>query len=276
MSESIAAADFDFVSTLVRTESAIVLEAGKEYLVESRLNPVAEEEGFTSLAALVTELRRLGSEKLRRRVVEALTTNETSFFRDLEPFQLLKAAILPDLIEKRKTRQKLTIWSAACSSGQEPYSLAMLLRETFPAIASWQVTILATDLNREIVERAKAGAYTQFEVNRGLPVAYLVKYFEKNGTSWVIKPELKKNLRFECFNLLKSCAGFPEVDLILLRNVLIYFDVEVKRGILERVRKILSPDGYLLLGASETTIGIDQNFERHVVGKGVCYRRVSG
>ncbi len=265
--------DFEFISTLIRGESAIVLDVGKEYLVEARLDPVVKSAGFASLAALVAELRHNGQGELRRKVVAALTTNETSFFRDLEPFNLLRSSVIPELIKKRESSRQLSIWCAAASSGQEPYSLVMMLKEAFPVLGNWQVSVLATDLCREVLERAREGVYTQFEVNRGLPVPYLIKYFEKQGGNWRIKQDLRKIIRFEELNLIKPFSGIFEMDLIMVRNVLIYFDVPTKSAILQKLRGVMRSDGFLFLGSTETTLGVDDHFERYVVGKGVCYRK---
>ncbi|HYC33213.1 MAG TPA: protein-glutamate O-methyltransferase CheR [Gemmatimonadales bacterium] len=269
---NIASGDFDFIRDLIRRRSAIVLEPGKEYLVESRLGAVAREEGFASLEHLVTELRTRPSNGLHRRVVEAMTTNETTFFRDIHPFDALRQAILPELIERRASQRQLTIWCAACSSGQEPYSISMLLREHFPALTGWTVRIVATDLSGEMLERARSGRYSQLEVNRGLPASYLVKYFRKQGLEWQLAEEVRRMVEYRELNLNEPWPGVPPADLVFLRNVLIYFDVETKRSILAKVRRVLRPDGYLFLGGSETTMGLDDTYQRMPVGKAVCYR----
>lgn len=267
----ILAADFDFVSSIVRSDAAIVLEKGKEYLVEARLTPLAKESGYETLESLVAVLRSGSAPGLRAKAVEALTTNETSFFRDIEPFEALKNTIIPDLIERRKAAKSLNIWCAASSTGQEPYSLAMLLRESFPILSTWKVSIVATDLSLEVLARARAGKFTQLEVNRGLPVAYLVKYFKKEGTDWIIREDIAKMVSFSQLNLIKPFTLVRDVDLVMIRNVLIYFDVATKREILGKIRKVLKPDGFMFLGAAETTLNIDDNFERRAVGRGSCY-----
>jgi chemotaxis protein methyltransferase CheR len=265
--------DFEFLTSIIRQDSAIVLEKGKEYLVESRLTPVAKEHGLESLQHLVEMLKKPGSASLRGEVVEALTTNETSFFRDIEPFEALKGTLLPELIQKRSDKKQLSIWCAASSTGQEPYTMAMLLREHFPQLRDWKVTFIATDLSKEVLEKARSGVFSQMEVNRGLPVTYLVKYFEKNGAQFRIKDDIRNMIRFDELNLIKPFTIIPEVDLVLIRNVLIYFDVPMKKEILGKIRKVLRPDGFLLLGAAETTLNLDDKFERRAVGKSSCYHQ---
>ncbi|MBI2406685.1 MAG: protein-glutamate O-methyltransferase CheR [Gemmatimonadetes bacterium] len=267
----ISPADFDFVRAIVRTDSAIVLEPGKEYLVESRLLSLARAEGAGSVDAVIDALRQRPTGELRYKVVEAMTTNETSFFRDITPFDALRLHIIPDLMSRRADRQQLRIWCGAASTGQEPYSLAMLLREHFPALHSWRVTITATDLSRTVLAKARAGRFSQLEVNRGLPAPLLVKYFEREGVAWRVKPVLRDMIAFREMNLVGPWT-VPDADLILLRNVLIYFDVATKRQILGNLRRILSPNGYLLLGSAESTMNIDDTFRRVLVGRMTSYQ----
>ncbi|CAN5235117.1 protein-glutamate O-methyltransferase CheR [soil metagenome] len=269
---SISASDFEFVSTLLRTDSAIALEAGKEYLVESRLGTLARQEGHLSVDALIAQVRLKADTGLRYKIVEAMTTNETSFFRDVAPFDALRDHVLPDLIAKRAAQRTLRIWCGASSTGQEPYSLAMLIREHFPALATWRVNIVATDISREVLERARTGKYTQLEVNRGLPAPMLVKYFEKDGIGWRVKPVVREMVAFRELNLVAPWTGVDSSDVVLMRNVLIYFDVLTKRTILANVRKIMRTDGYFMLGSAETTMNIDDNFKRVAVGKTSCYQ----
>jgi chemotaxis protein methyltransferase CheR len=259
---AVTRADFDYLSKLVREQSAIVLEPGKEYLVESRLIPLARKEGFDSLGSLVASLRASKFNGIHRKVVEAMTTNETTFFRDLQPFEVLKQIVLPALIEKRSAERRLNIWSAASSSGQEPYSLAMLLREHFPALASWDIGILATDISREMLDRTREGRYNQLEVNRGLPAPLLIKYFQKQGLEWQISEELRRMIEVRELNLAAEWGRIPPIDIVLMRNVLIYFDTEMKKVILRKLRQVLSPGGYLFLGAAETTMNINDSFTR--------------
>ena len=272
---SLAASDFAFVAALVRTESAIVLDKGKEYLVESRLLPLARECGTDSIAGLVMALRT-GNPSLKKRVVEALTTNETSFFRDGSPFDALRQQILPQLIERRRDVRTIRIWSAASSTGQEPYSIAMTMRESIPDLERWNVSIFATDIAADILARARMGVYSQLEVNRGLPAPLLVKYFQKRGADWCIKPEIMKMVKFEEFNLIRPWPPMQPFDIIFIRNVLIYFDLDIKRQILANMRKMLRPDGYLFLGGAETTLNVVDNFERVLFGRATAYMHRSG
>ncbi len=270
----LAPTDFQFIREVLKRETAIHLEAGKEYLVESRLLPIVRAHKLSDISALVSALKKDANHPLWRGVIDALTTNETSFFRDIEPFEIMKSVVLPKMIERRGNTKRLRIWSAACSSGQEPYSLAMLIKDSFPQLGSWDVQIFATDISSEILAKAKAGMYLQHEVNRGLPALYLVKYFEKRGSSWFIKDEIKKLIQFSELNLLKTFNHIAPVDIVLIRNVLIYFDVETKKQIFSKIRKVLAPDGYLFLGSAETTLGIDNSFRRIVEQKGSCFQVV--
>lgn len=265
-------ADFDYIRDLVLKRSAIVLDAGKEYLVESRLIPLARQEGFASLAELIAQLRAQSFNGLHWKVVEAMTTNETSFFRDLYPFEALKKTVLPDLLAKRATERKLNLWCAASSSGQEPYTVLMLLREHFPTLAAWTVRFFAGDISKEMLERTRAGRYSQLEVNRGLPAPLLVKYFQKQGIEWQVKEDLRRALELFQVNLAAGWPALPPMDIIMMRNVLIYFDVATKKAILGKIRRVLRPDGYLFLGAAETTLNLDDAFERAELAKSGCYR----
>ncbi len=265
-------AEFDFLRALVRERSAIVMEPGKEYLVESRILPLLRSEGLPDPAALVAVLRGAPRGELERRVVEAMTTNETSWFRDVHPFEALRTTLLPELIAARAAEKKLRFWSTACSSGQEAFSLAMLLAEHFPRLADWDIQIVATDLSRDMVERTRAGCYGQLEMNRGLPGALLLKYFERAGTHWQVKPALRALVHPRTMNLVQPWPVLPRFDLILLRNVLIYFDLETKRTLLRRARQLLRPDGALFLGSAETTAMIDDSWQRLSSAGTVAYR----
>jgi len=269
---SISKADFDYVSQMVRGHAAIVLEAGKEYLVENRLTPLAEQEGYESLGHFIAKLRsEPGLNGLHHKCIDAMTTNETSFFRDFHPFEALRKEILPKLISQRAATRQLTIWSAACSTGQEPYTLAMILAEHFPQLFDWKINIIATDLSPTVLKTAGEGHYSQFEVNRGLPASYLVKYFTKQGDRWLIKPELKKNIQFRPMNLVQPWPILPPFDLVFIRNVMIYFDVETKKSILRRIRNCLLPHGCLFLGSAETTMNLDPDYRPVTVGRTVVY-----
>lgn len=262
----------EYVRRLVHDHSAIALDASKNYLVESRLSPLALQMGLPSPSALVSELRGQPFGDLHARVVEAMTTNETSFFRDVHPFEALRKDVLPPLVAARSARKALTIWSAACASGQEPYTIAILLREHFPQLRDWNLRILASDLSQQMLDRAASGVYTQHEVNRGLPAALLVKYFQKTGLQWQVKPEIRQCVRFERINLIEPWPPLPTIDVLFLRNVLIYFAADTKRQILGKVRRTLALDGALFLGGAETTLGIDDCWERNNHGKTASYR----
>jgi chemotaxis protein methyltransferase CheR len=269
----ISAATFDFVRTLICDQAGIILERDKQYLVEARLMPIARKQGFDSADALVSQCSRSNDAALRQSVIEAMTTNETTFFRDGEPFEALRKHIIPDLVTKRAAVKELRIWCGAASTGQEPHSLAMLLLEDFPQLATWKVTIHATDLSEEVLARARKGRYTQLEVNRGLPIACLVKYFDKQGLEWELKPRVKERVHFEKLNLVKPWpAVMGPFDLVMLRNVMIYFDVPTKTQILERMHRVLRSDGYLFLGSAETTMGIHEGYARQPWGKTGFYR----
>ena len=264
--------EFNYVRRLVLEQSAIVLEEDKGYLIESRLLPLARREGFASLDLLVRCLQAEPFHGLHRQAVEALTTNETSFFRDFHPFEALKKFVLPDLIVRRAATREQSIWCAACSSGQEPYSLAMLLSENFPQLASWKVTILGTDLSTDVLARAREGRYSQLEVNRGLPASLLVKYFQKRGYDWHLRDEIRRMVDYQSVNLAGAWPILPPIDLVMMRNVLIYFGTETKKEILAKIRRVLKPDGYLFLGAAETTFNIDDSYERVQLERATCYR----
>jgi chemotaxis protein methyltransferase CheR len=250
-----------------------MIEPGKEYLVETRLGPLAQREGFASLAALIQQMRlEVKVNGLHHKAIDALTTNETFFFRDYHPFEAFRRFILPQVLEQRASARRLTIWSAACSTGQEPYTLAMLLLEHFPQLADWTMSILATDLSPTVLKRAAEGKYSQFEVNRGLPASYLIKYFTKQGETWCIKDEVKKMIEFRPMNLIQSWPVMPPLDLVFIRNVMIYFDVETKKTILKKIRNCLLPHGYLFLGTAETTMNLDPEYLPVSHGKAVVYR----
>ena len=262
---------FTWVATLVRTRSAIQLEAGKEYLVESRLLPLARAAGTSDIDAYVRSLRAGASTAALRSVVEALTTNETSWFRDAQPFRSLADHIVPEL-KPNLGAAPLKVWSAACSSGQEPYSIAMVLSDL--ALAG-RLKVLATDLNQQVLARARSGRYSQLEVNRGLPAPMLVQHFSRTGAEWEVAPALRSSITFAEHNLLDAPPPGGPFDVVFLRNVLIYFDLATKREVLRRVRRAIRPGGYLLLGAAETTIGIDDEFERVSLGRGSGYRHAT-
>lgn len=266
------ATSFDYVRDFVRTEAGIVIEAGKEYLVESRLLPLCRHESLDSIDALVQRLRAAQGQPLARRLVDAMTTNETTFFRDVEPFETLRKHVLPALIEARRPTRQLNIWYAASSTGQEPYSASMLIDTEFPELKAWTLNQLATDLSPTVLARAREGRYSQLEVNRGLPAKYLVRYFTKCGPDWQVQDSIRRMVRFEEMNLVKPWPLLPQMDIIMLRNVMIYFDTEAKKRILRNVRTLLRPDGYLFLGGAESPMNIDESFDRQQYERAGCYR----
>jgi chemotaxis protein methyltransferase CheR len=248
--------DFDLLSSLVRARSGLVLTPDKAYLLESRLLPVARKRGCKSLPELAAMLRGRQDAALVRDIVEAMTTNESFFFRDIKPFDQFKAFVLPQLVRARAANRSIRIWSAACSSGQEPYSLAMILSEQKAQLAGWRIEIVATDLSLEILEKAQAGMYSQFEVQRGLPIQLLVKYFKQQGERWQIDEAIRKMVQFRPFNLLEDMVPLGRFDVVFCRNVLIYFDQPTKAAVLNRISKQMAPDGFLYLGGAETVLGI--------------------
>jgi chemotaxis protein methyltransferase CheR len=263
------AADFELLCRLLKERSGLLLASDKAYLLESRLLPVVRRRNMKSLDELVSHLRTRPEEELVRDVVEAMTTNESSFFRDLKPFDQFRDFILPELMKARAGKRTLRVWSAACSSGQEPYSLAMLLAEHKDKLAGWQIEIVATDLSTEILEKAQAGVYTQFEVQRGLPIQLLVKYFRQEGERWRIDPAIGGMVKFRCLNLLEDFTHLGHFDVVFLRNVLIYFDQPTKTAVLDRIARVLHPDGFLYLGGAETIIGITEKFQGVVEQRGI-------
>ncbi len=269
---AIDAKDFEYVSELVRRKSGIVLESGKEYLVEARLGGLIRQEKIESIAVLVNRLRVSSLDPMHRRVVEVMTTNETSFFRDIHPFTALKQVVIPAVMAARAATKSISIWCGASSTGQEPYTIAMTLMEAMPKIADWKVTFIATDLSSEMVAKSRAGKYNQIEINRGLPAPLMVKYFQKNGLEWQISEKLRSMVEFREMNLTEAWPNMPLMDIVFMRNVLIYFDTATKKQILDKTRRLLRPDGYLFLGSAETTMGLDDSYERAQIDKSGCYR----
>jgi chemotaxis protein methyltransferase CheR len=253
--------DFEFLSHLVKDRSGLVLTPEKSYLVESRLTPLARKRGMENLEELVEAVRCNGDEPLLRDVTDAMTTNESFFFRDQKPFDQFRETVLPAFLESRAGTKKLRIWCAAASSGQEPYSLAMCLQEVAESVKGWNIEIIGTDISREILEKAKSGIYSQFEVQRGLPIQLLVKYFDKVNEMWQIKPDLRAMVSFRENNLLLDFSLLGRFDVIFCRNVLIYFDQETKTDILGRMAMQMPDDGYLFLGGAETVIGVSDSFK---------------
>ena len=261
-----------YVCTIVRQRSAIELDAAKAYLIEARLSPVARRCGLTSTAELIGKLQAKIDPLVQQQVVEAMTTNETSFYRDAHPFDALRSTIIPEVLKIRATQRTLNIWSAACSTGQEAYSIAMLLSEQFPELAGWKTQILGTDLSDDVLEKARAARFSQIEINRGLPAALLTKYFRREGMHWELLPQIRNLARFIKLNLIEPWPALPTMDVVFLRNVLIYFNPAVKKMILEKIRKNMAPHAVLFLGAAETTMGLDAMFERIQINNSVFYR----
>ena len=252
--------DFDFISGLIKAGSGLVLTIEKAYLLESRLIPVARKHGLENLDGLIAAIRRTPKGPLMIEVIEAMTTNESFFFRDGKPFDLFRGTFLPEIVKRRATAKSLRIWCAAASTGQEPYSLAMLLNEESKQLEGWNYSILGTDISEEVLERAKSGIYTHFEVQRGLAIQRLIKFFEKQGELWQIKPELRKVVQYRKFNLLDDPRPLGQFDVVFCRNVLIYFDPETKAKVLAGIAKVMDKDGILFLGAAETVLGISDAF----------------
>jgi chemotaxis protein methyltransferase CheR len=265
----VSPADFEFLRKLLRERSGLVLSADKQYLLESRLLPIARRIGAAGLPELTQRLRAPQSEVLTVEVVEAMTTNETFFFRDKIPFDLFRDTMLPALLASRARQRRIRIWCAAASTGQEPYSLAMLLKEAGAALAGWRTEIIATDISGEVLEKAKAGLYSQFEVQRGLPIQLLVKYFTQVGDQWRIAPEIRAMVQYRPLNLLRDFTNLGTFDIVFCRNVLIYFDQETKTAVLNQIAKMVDADGFLVLGAAETVVGLTDAFKPHAEKRGL-------
>jgi chemotaxis protein methyltransferase CheR len=252
-------ADFEFVAQMLKRRSGLIITPEKGYLLESRMGPIARKHGLANLDAIAAKLKA-GDEKLAAEVTEAMTTNESFFFRDKTPFDHFEKLMLPALLKARAASKRIRIWCAAASTGQEPYSLAILLREKAALLKDWRVEIIGTDLSADVLARAKSGLYSQFEVQRGLPITLLVKYFDKEGEQWRIKEDVRSMVQYRTNNLLDPFTGFGIYDIIYCRNVLIYFDEATKKNILTRMSQLLPNDGYLLLGAAETVVGVTNEF----------------
>ncbi len=247
--------DVAFISQFLLARSGLVVNAEKSYLLESRLGPLARKQGIAGISALIARLRG-GDRALEQMVVEVMTTNESFFFRDTRPFDHFRDKTLPALLAARAATRRLRIWCAASSTGQEPYSLAMILKECEAQWRGWQIEIIATDISREVLERARAGRYSQFEVQRGLPIQLLLKYFQKSDDLWQIAPALRSMVQYREWNLLHDPRPLGTFDVVFCRNVLIYFDQATKEKVLDGVARLLPKDGYLYLGGSETVIGM--------------------
>jgi chemotaxis protein methyltransferase CheR len=260
--------EYDFLRKLLHDRSGLDLASDKQYLIESRLVPLARKAGLPGIPELVVKLKG-GGEALTAEVVEAMTTNETFFFRDKVPFDHLKQTILPEVLAARASRRSLRIWCAASSTGQEPYSIAMCLKEISSQIAGWRVEILATDLSQGVLEKSRAGIFSQFEVQRGLPIQMLVKHFTQTGELWQLNADIRGMVQHRQLNLLQDFTHLGMFDVIFCRNVLIYFDQETKANIFGRLARMVEPDGYLLLGAAETVVGLTDAFKPYPERRGL-------
>jgi chemotaxis protein methyltransferase CheR len=260
--------DYEYLRKLLRDHSGLDLSADKQYLIESRLLPLARKSGLPGISELVQKMKG-GSSSIISQVVEAMTTNETFFFRDKVPFDHFRDSIMPEILQARASRKSIRIWCAAGSTGQEPYSLAMCLKEMSAAIAGFRIEILATDLSQEVIEKSKAGIYSQFEVQRGLPIQLLVKYFKQTGEVWQINPDIRAMIQHRQLNLLHDFAQLGVFDVIFCRNVLIYFDQDTKINIFNRLAKATEPDGFLVLGAAETVVGLTDAFKPYPERRGL-------
>jgi chemotaxis protein methyltransferase CheR len=259
--------DYEFLRKLLKERSGLDLSSDKQYLVESRLIPLARRGGLPGIAELVQKIRS-GAEALTSEVVEAMTTNETFFFRDKIPFDHLRQTVLPELVQARANRRSLRIWCAASSTGQEPYSIGMCIKE-FAGLTGWRIEIIATDLSQEVLEKARSGIYSQFEVQRGLPIQMLVKYFTQTGELWQLNADIRAMVQHRQLNLLQDFSHLGTFDVIFCRNVLIYFDQDTKIGIFDRLAKVLEPDGVLALGAAESVVGISDTFKPYPERRGL-------
>lgn len=266
---TLSSKNYAFLQQYIHSESGIVIEGDKQYLLESRLMPILREHRIDSLDALSGLLASRSSASLSKLVIEAMTTNETLFFRDTAMFEALRKEVLPSLFERIHEKRRLRIWSAAASSGQEAYSLAMMLTEMGKSKSD--VEILGTDLSSQVLDRAREGKYAQFEVNRGLPAVYLMKYFTRTGLDWRLKDEIRSMIRFEQLDLRRDFRFLGSFDLILCRNVLIYFDTQTKTKIVDRIRNLLSPGAMLVLGCAETVINVHSGFQRKAIGQSTFY-----
>jgi chemotaxis protein methyltransferase CheR len=272
LSEGISPENYKFLQDYVYRESGIVLEDNKHYLLQARLMPLLKKEGLQTIDDICARLRA-GHPELKRRVVEAMTTNETLFFRDPALFDALRTSIIPALMKQREATRRLSFWSAAASSGQEAYSLAIMLLDMGVIAQGWNVRIVGTDLSTQVLDRAREGRYLQIEVNRGLPAQYLVKHFTKTGLEWQLKDNIRSMATFQPFDLRQSPAALGTFDVVFCRNVLIYFDIATKKKILGGLRQVLRDDGCLLLGGAEAILDLDGNYARQVVGQASVYRK---
>lgn len=266
---------FDYLQSMLKERSGLVVTPEKVYLLETRLLPVAHRHGYKNIDELVDALKTRHDESIAVDITEAMNTHESLFFRDNSPFVLFQKTILPQLLKRRVDTKSFRIWCAACSSGQEPYSLAMTLDEHASKLQGWRTEIIATDISHSVLDRAAQGLYSQFEVQRGLPVQMLVKHFTREDEHWRLNTDIRDKVHFRHLNLLEDMRGLGKFDIVFCRNVLIYFDVETKGTVLDGVSTVLKPDGVLFLGSAESTIGITDKFWPVEAGRGI-YKHVNG
>lgn len=269
---SLSRTNFEYIRGLLLRQTAIVLDANKGYLVQARLLPIAKRRGLDTIDQLVAQLQQQQNGRLVEEVVDAMTTNETSFFRDVTPFDELREVVLPELFRRRSTNRRLAIWCAACSTGQEPYSITMLLREHFSSYLDWDIDILGSDISGNALAQARQGCYSDLEVERGLPRNYRDKYFRREGSQWAIAEKCRSMVDFRNINLVGNWPSLPKLDVVLLRNVMVYFEQTTKKQVLSRVRRQMNSDGYLFLGGAETTMNLDDGFARVQCGGFSYYR----
>ena len=265
--------DFDYIRDLVAKRTAIVLDTNKYYFVESRLDPIVDELGLKSPAELVLQLRKVPtSSQLHQKITEAITINETSFFRHLPSFRALQDHVIPKLLDSRTNQRELSLWCGACSSGQDPYTIMIILYEKFPQLVNWKLRFVATDISNKILEKAKEGKFSQLEINRGLPAQLLSQYFVKNDLDWQVKPEVRKRIEFRQLNLIESWPPLGKMDIIFLRNVLIYLDGPTKQKVISKAKELMHPDGFMFLGAAEMPMKLANTFEQIPLVRSECYQ----
>jgi chemotaxis protein methyltransferase CheR len=264
--------DYEYIRKVLKERSGYVLAPDKQYLIDSRLLPVARQMECASLTDLVLKMRAPNSDALLAKVTEAMTINESFFFRDKVPFDRFKDTMLPAMLQSRAASRRMRIWCAAASTGQEPYSIAMILKSMSEKLTGWNIDIIATDISRDVLDRARAGIYSQFEVQRGLPIQMLMQFFEQVGEQWRVKDDIRKMVQFRQFNLLERFSALGTFDVVFCRNVLIYFDQKTKSDVLERIAQQLTPEGFLVLGAAETVVGLSESFKPHADKRGLYVR----
>jgi chemotaxis protein methyltransferase CheR len=264
--------DYEYIRKILKERSGYVLAPDKQYLIDSRLLPVARQVECGSITDLVMKMRAPNAEALLAKVTEAMTINESFFFRDKNPFDRFKDTMLPAIMQARASTRRMRIWCAAASTGQEPYSIAMILKSMSEKLVGWNIEIVATDISRDVLERARAGIYSQFEVQRGLPIQMLMQFFEQVGEQWRVKDDIRKMVQFRQFNLLERFSALGTFDVVFCRNVLIYFDQKTKSDVLERIAQQLTPEGFLVLGAAETVVGLSESFKPHADKRGLYVR----